>query len=76
VGVLHDQEAMASGLGSGVFAHHGLSGGHFEALLRRAPDPYVLIPSQLSDTLMMSRAGTPPGRSRCSRMSSGICSRS
>ena len=42
-----------------VFARHGLNQGEFDVLaaLRRAGPPYTLIPSQLSDALMMSRAG-------------------
>ena len=42
-----------------VFAQHGLRGGEFDVLaaLRRAGPPYTLIPSKLSDALMMSRAG-------------------
>ncbi len=42
-----------------VFARHGLRRGEFDVLtaLRRAGEPYTLIPSELADTLMMSRAG-------------------
>jgi DNA-binding MarR family transcriptional regulator len=42
-----------------VFARHGLRSGEFDVLttLRRSGPPYVLIPSELSATLMMSRAG-------------------
>ncbi len=42
-----------------VFARHGLRRGEFDVLtaLRRAGKPYTLIPSELADTLMMSRAG-------------------
>lgn len=42
-----------------VFARHGLRGGEFDVLaaLRRSGKPYVLTPSVLSDTLMLSRAG-------------------
>jgi DNA-binding MarR family transcriptional regulator len=42
-----------------VFARHDLTSGEFDVLtaLRRSGAPYVLKPSQLSDTLMMSRAG-------------------
>jgi DNA-binding MarR family transcriptional regulator len=42
-----------------VFARHGLRQGEFDVLaaLRRSGEPYTLIPSALSDTLMMSRAG-------------------
>jgi DNA-binding MarR family transcriptional regulator len=42
-----------------VFAEHGLRGGEFDVLaaLRRAGPPYTLMPSKLSDALMMSRAG-------------------
>ncbi|MBO0690856.1 MAG: MarR family transcriptional regulator [Candidatus Dormibacteraeota bacterium] len=42
-----------------VFERHGLNQGEFDVLaaLRRAGPPYTLIPSQLSDALMMSRAG-------------------
>ncbi|MFI9456082.1 MarR family winged helix-turn-helix transcriptional regulator [Amycolatopsis sp. NPDC052450] len=43
----------------GVFAKHGLKQGEFDVLaaLRRSGKPYTLIPSELSATLMMSRAG-------------------
>nr|WP_221472436.1 MarR family transcriptional regulator [Amycolatopsis umgeniensis] len=42
-----------------VFAKHGLKQGEFDVLaaLRRSGKPYTLIPSELSATLMMSRAG-------------------
>lgn len=42
-----------------VFERHGLNQGEFDVLtaLRRSGAPYTLIPSQLSDALMMSRAG-------------------
>lgn len=42
-----------------VLARHGLNQGEFDVLaaLRRAGPPFTLIPSQLSDALMMSRAG-------------------
>jgi DNA-binding MarR family transcriptional regulator len=42
-----------------VFAKHGLKQGEFDVLaaLRRSGEPYTLIPSELSATLMMSRAG-------------------
>lgn len=42
-----------------VFARHGLSGADFDVLttLRRSGAPYVLMPSQLSSALMMSRTG-------------------
>jgi DNA-binding MarR family transcriptional regulator len=42
-----------------VFAGHGLRQGEFDVLsaLRRSGPPYTLIPSELSATLMMSRAG-------------------
>lgn len=42
-----------------VFERHGLNQGEFDVLaaLRRAGPPYTLIPSRLSDALMMSRAG-------------------
>lgn len=42
-----------------VFARHGLRQGEFDVLsaLRRSGPPYTLIPSELSATLMMSRAG-------------------
>ncbi|MEV4753586.1 MarR family transcriptional regulator [Micromonospora sp. NPDC049559] len=42
-----------------VFTRHGLRRGEFDVLtaLRRAGEPYTLIPSELADTLMMSRAG-------------------
>ncbi|HEX6360403.1 MarR family transcriptional regulator [Actinophytocola sp.] len=41
------------------FAGHGLRQGEFDVLsaLRRSGPPYTLIPSELSATLMMSRAG-------------------
>jgi len=43
----------------GVAAEHGLRQGEFDVLtaLRRVGAPYALIPSELSDLLMMSRAG-------------------
>ncbi|HEX6449700.1 MAG TPA: MarR family transcriptional regulator [Trebonia sp.] len=42
-----------------VFARHQLSQADFDVLstLRRAGSPYVLMPSQLSSALMMSRTG-------------------
>lgn len=42
-----------------VFARHGLHSGEFDVLaaLRRSGSPYTLIPSELSEALMMSRAG-------------------
>ncbi|MCO6005205.1 MarR family transcriptional regulator [Actinoallomurus purpureus] len=42
-----------------VLARHGLGRGEFDVLaaLRRSGPPYTLIPSELSATLMMSRAG-------------------
>jgi DNA-binding MarR family transcriptional regulator len=42
-----------------VLARHGLNQGEFDVLaaLRRAGPPYTLIPSHLSEALMMSRAG-------------------
>jgi DNA-binding MarR family transcriptional regulator len=42
-----------------VFTRHGLRSGEFDVLaaLRRSGQPYVLTPSVLSDTLMLSRAG-------------------
>ncbi|GAA2789877.1 MarR family transcriptional regulator [Kitasatospora paracochleata] len=42
-----------------VFKQHGLQRGEFDVLatLRRSGPPYVLIPSALAATLMMSRAG-------------------
>lgn len=42
-----------------VAASHGLRQGEFDVLtaLRRVGAPYTLIPSELSDMLMMSRAG-------------------
>ena len=42
-----------------VFARHGLSEADFDVLttLRRSGSPYVLIPSQLSAALLMSRTG-------------------
>jgi DNA-binding MarR family transcriptional regulator len=42
-----------------VFARHGLRQGEFDVLsaLRRSGPPYTLTPSELSATLMMSRAG-------------------
>ncbi|WP_371494307.1 MarR family transcriptional regulator [Kitasatospora sp. NBC_00374] len=42
-----------------VFREHGLQRGEFDVLaaLRRSGPPYVLIPSVLAATLMMSRAG-------------------
>jgi DNA-binding MarR family transcriptional regulator len=42
-----------------VFLRHGLQRGEFDVLatLRRSGPPYTLIPSALSETLMLSRAG-------------------
>jgi DNA-binding MarR family transcriptional regulator len=42
-----------------VFAAHGLRRGEFDVLaaLRRLGPPYTLIPSELADALMVSRAG-------------------
>ncbi|HET6502261.1 MAG TPA: MarR family transcriptional regulator [Amycolatopsis sp.] len=42
-----------------VFRRHGLRQGEFDVLaaLRRSGPPYALIPSELSELLMMSRAG-------------------
>jgi DNA-binding MarR family transcriptional regulator len=42
-----------------VFGKYGLQRGEFDVLaaLRRSGPPYTLIPSELSATLMMSRAG-------------------
>ncbi len=42
-----------------VFTDHGLRRGEFDVLaaLRRAGEPYTMIPSELAETLMMSRAG-------------------
>ncbi len=42
-----------------VIARHGLKGGEFDALaaLRRSGAPHTLIPSELAQMLMMSRAG-------------------
>lgn len=42
-----------------VFTRHGLRQGEFDVLaaLRRSGPPYTLIPSELSQVLMMSRAG-------------------
>lgn len=42
-----------------VLTRHGLRRGEFDVLtaLRRAGEPYTLIPSELAATLMMSRAG-------------------
>jgi DNA-binding MarR family transcriptional regulator len=42
-----------------VFEKHGLRRGEFDVLaaLRRSGEPYTLIPSELADALMMSRAG-------------------
>ncbi|MFE3450751.1 MarR family winged helix-turn-helix transcriptional regulator [Nonomuraea sp. NPDC059194] len=42
-----------------VFRRHGLRPGEFDVLaaLRRSGPPYTQIPSELSDVLMMSRAG-------------------
>ena len=42
-----------------TFARHGLQRGEYDVLaaLRRAGAPYSLTPSELSDTLMLSRAG-------------------
>lgn len=42
-----------------VLTAHGLRGGEFDVLaaLRRSGEPYAMMPSELSDVLMMSRAG-------------------
>ncbi|WP_377268201.1 MarR family winged helix-turn-helix transcriptional regulator [Peterkaempfera sp. SMS 1(5)a] len=42
-----------------VFTRHGLRRGEFDVLaaLRRSGPPYTLIPSELAETLMLSRAG-------------------
>ncbi len=42
-----------------VFGKHGLQRGEFDVLaaLRRSGPPYTLTPSELSSTLMLSRAG-------------------
>ena len=42
-----------------TFARHGLQRGEYDVLaaLRRAGRPYTLTPSELSDTVMLSRAG-------------------
>ncbi|WP_331446642.1 MarR family transcriptional regulator [Streptomyces xanthochromogenes] len=42
-----------------VFARHGLRNGEFDVLsaIRRSGPPYVVIPSVLSEQLMLSRAG-------------------
>lgn len=42
-----------------VYARHGLRGGEFDVLtaLRRALPPHALTPSELAESLMMSRAG-------------------
>lgn len=42
-----------------VFVRHGLQRGEFDVLaaLRRAGEPFVLTPSALATTLMLSRAG-------------------
>jgi DNA-binding MarR family transcriptional regulator len=42
-----------------VFARHGLRRGEFDVLaaLRRSGPPYAVIPSELADAMMMSRAG-------------------
>lgn len=42
-----------------VFVRHGLRSGEFDVLaaLRRSGPPYMMIPSELSAVLMMSRAG-------------------
>ena len=59
-----------------VFARHGLSEADFDVLttLRRSGTPYVLIPSQLSAALLMSRTGM---TSRLDRLESrGLVERS
>ncbi|WP_207781913.1 MarR family winged helix-turn-helix transcriptional regulator [Phytoactinopolyspora limicola] len=42
-----------------VFGRHGITQGEFDVLttLRRAGSPYTLMPSELAESLMMSRAG-------------------
>ena len=44
----------------GVFARHGLSSGEFDVLaaIRRSGEPYTLMPSELTRTMMLSPAGT------------------
>ncbi|GAA4609770.1 MarR family transcriptional regulator [Actinoallomurus liliacearum] len=59
-----------------VLTRHGLGRGEFDVLaaLRRSGSPYTLIPSELSATLMMSRAGM---TSRLDRLeAAGLVSRS
>ncbi|MDF5756533.1 MarR family transcriptional regulator [Spongiactinospora sp. TRM90649] len=62
LGVLARLAQVSALLGSAVeevFARHGMRRGEFDVLaaLRRSGPPYTLIPSELSDALMMSRAG-------------------
>ncbi|MEU0493178.1 MarR family transcriptional regulator [Nocardiopsis sp. NPDC006139] len=59
LGRLSRAAALVSERVDAVLAEHGLRGGEFDVLaaLRRAGEPYTLIPSELADTLMMTRAG-------------------
>ncbi|MEW9528406.1 MarR family winged helix-turn-helix transcriptional regulator [Microbispora sp. NPDC049125] len=51
--------AQVTAIVAEVLARHGLRGGEFDVLaaLRRSGPPHILIPSELSAVLMMSRAG-------------------
>ena len=58
IGRLGRLAAVAGPLVDRVFARHGLRTGEFDVLaaLRRSGDPYVLTPSELARTLMLSAA--------------------
>lgn len=51
--------ALAGRAIEAVFAEHGLSTGEFDVLaaLRRCGDPFVMMPTELAATLMLSPAG-------------------
>lgn len=59
VGRLWQVTALLAPMVEEVLTRHGLRQGDFDVLtaLRRAGEPYTLIPSELADALMMSRAG-------------------
>lgn len=58
IGRLGRLAAVAAPLVDRVFARHGLRTGEFDVLaaLRRSGEPYVLTPSELARTLMLSAA--------------------
>src|SRR5690349_2401527 len=59
IGRLGRLHALAGRSIEDVFATHGLNAGEFDVLaaLRREGDPFVLTPSALARTLMLSPAG-------------------